>query len=324
MRLTFLGTGAGAPSRNRNVSAVGLQFMQESRLWLFDCGEGTQQQILRSPLKLSQLERVFITHMHGDHLYGLPGMLASRSLQQAGLTPVTVYGPPGIEEYLAVTLRTSAAGLGYPLEVVTVKPGKIYEDATILVEAAHLEHRVTTFGYAVTEKPQPGRFKVEDATALGITPGPIFGQLKAGRTVTLADGRVIDGKKLVGPDRPGRKLVYCCDTVRCRAAAELGKNADILIHEATFSHADLDLAIRGGHSTALQAAEIAGAANAQTLIMTHFSVRYDGKDGPGVESLLQEAQEIFPNTFVASDFWNYSLKRHNAEEEADGESENLQ
>lgn len=313
MRLTFLGTGAGAPSRARNVSAVGLQFIQESRLWLFDCGEGTQQQVLRSPLRLSQLERVFITHMHGDHLYGLPGLLASRSLQQAGLTPVTVYGPPGIEEYLNVTMRVSAAGLGYPLEVVTVKPGKIYEDATVMVEAAHLEHRVTTFGYAVTEKPQTGRFKVDEAATLGIPPGPLYGQLKAGRVVTLPDGRIIDGKKLVGPPRPGRKLVYCCDTVRCRASAELGKNADVLIHEATFAHDDLDLALRGGHSTALQAAEIAGTANAQTLIMTHFSVRYDGKDGPGVETLLHEAQSVFPNTLIASDFWSFNLKRHRIE-----------
>jgi ribonuclease Z len=320
MKLTFLGTGAGAPSRHRNVSAVGLQFSQESRLWLFDCGEGTQQQILRSPLKLSQLERVFITHMHGDHLYGLPGLLASRSLQQAGLTPVTVYGPPGIEEYLNVTMRTSQAGLGYPLSVITAKPGVIYEDAILRVECAHLEHRITTFGYAVIEKPQKGRFKVEEAAQLGITPGPIYGKLKAGQVVTLDDGRIIDGQKLVGADRPGRKIVYCCDTVHCQASVNLGKNADILIHEATFAHDDLDLAIRGGHTTARQAAEVAGAADAKTLIMTHFSVRYDGKDAPGVDSLLHEAQEIFPRTYAAHDFWSYNLKRKpTADEEAEGD-----
>ncbi len=309
MRLTFLGTSAGAPTRYRNVSAIGLQFIQRSTLWLFDCGEGTQQQVLRSPLRLSQLERIFITHVHGDHLYGLPGLLASRSLQYAAETPVTVYGPPSVADYLQSVFRYSEARLGYPVTVVAVEPGLIYEDDEVSVWCAPLEHRVTTFGYALVEKPQPGRFKVEEAAALGIPPGPLYGQLKNGQVVTLPDGRTIDGATLVGPARPGRKIVYCSDTVYCQNAIDLSREADVLIHEATYATADLDLAERGGHSTAAQAAQVARAAGVKSLILTHFSGRYEAKEGLTVDDLLHEAQALFPDTYAAADFWSYEIAR---------------
>ena len=309
MRLTFLGTSSGAPSRLRNVSAIGLQFPQQSTLWLFDCGEGTQHQILRSPLRLSQLERVFITHLHGDHLFGLAGMLASRSLSAAATTPVTVYGPAGIDEYLRACLGISNTHLGYPVNVVVVKPGTVYDDANVRVVAAPLQHRITDYGYAVIEKPQPGRFNVEAATALGIPPGPLYGELKRGATVTLPDGRIIDGASLVGLPRPGRTIAYCSDTMYCPAAVELARDADVLIHEATYAHADLDLAIRGGHSTALQAAQVALAANARTLIITHFSARYEAEEGLRIDDLVQEARSVFPNTYAANDYWSYSVPR---------------
>ncbi len=312
MRLTFLGTSAGAPTRQRNVSAIGLQFSQQSNLWLFDCGEGTQQQILRSPLRLSQLERVFITHVHGDHLFGLPGLLSSRSLQASATTPVTVYGPAGVAEYVNKSLELSASHLGYPVETVTVRPGQIFEDANYIVECAALEHRVPAFGYAVTEKPQPGRFDAEEATRLGIPTGPLYGRLKKGETVTLPDGRRIEGQTLVGPPRSGRKLVYCSDTIYSRTSIELAQAADVLIHEATYAHVDLDLAVRGGHSTALQAAQVAREAGAKTLILTHFSGRYEDKEGLTVKDLLEEAQTVFPETHAASDFWSYELNRKNS------------
>ena len=307
MRITFLGTGAGAPSRNRNVSAIGLQFIQQSLLWLFDCGEATQQQVLRSPLRLSQLERIFITHLHGDHVFGLPGLLASRSLQQMTDAPVTLYGPEGLAEYIQTALRLSGTHLGYPLDFVTARSGLLYENKHLSVFCKQLEHRLTAFGYAVQEKPQPGHFDVEAAKALQLPPGPLYGQLKQGQLVTLDDGRIIDGKTLVGPLRSGRKLVYCSDTVFCEAAIELARSADVLIHEATYNEADVDLAVRGTHSTAKQAAQVAQAANVDTLILTHFSARYEAHNGPGIESLLEEARAIFPNTYLASDFWSYEL-----------------
>ncbi len=311
MQLTFLGTGAGAPSRTRNVSAIGLQFDQQSLLWLFDCGEGTQQQFIRSPLRLSQLERVFITHLHGDHVFGLPGLLATRSLQQSAATPVTVYGPPGLEEYLQTCLRLSGTQLAFPLTIVTVQPGLIYEDENVSVWCAPLEHRILDYGYAVVEKPQPGHFKAEEAARLGVRPGPLYGQLKKGETITLEDGRQIDGTTLVGPLRPGRKLVYCSDTSFCPNAIELALDATVLIHEATFCEADLDLAVRSGHTTSLQAAQVAKAAQVGTLILTHFSARYEAEEGPRIEDLLQQARSIFPNTLAASDFWSYKLSHSN-------------
>ena len=309
MRLTFLGTSAGAPTKHRNVSAIGLQFIQQSRLWLFDCGEGTQQQILHSPLRLSQLERIFITHVHGDHMFGLPGLLSTRSLQIASTTPVTVYGPPEVGEYLAKTLELSSSHLGYEVTFVAVQPGCIYEDETLTVVCTPLEHRVPAFGYAVIEKPQPGHFEVSKAIELGIPAGPLYGRLKNGETVTLPDGRQIDGKTLVGPEQVGRKIVYCSDTVLCKAAIELAQQATVLIHEATYSHEDLELAVRGGHSTATQAAEVAIQAEVGTLILTHFSGRYEAKEGLTVEDLEREAQALFPNTYAASDFWSYDIPR---------------
>lgn len=309
MQVTFLGTGAGAPSRTRNVSAIGLQFSQQSAVWLFDCGEGTQQQFMRSPLRISQLERVFITHLHGDHVFGLPGLLATRSLQQGAATPVTVYGPPGIDEYLQTCIRVSGTQFGFPLSVVTVQPGQIYENESVRVVCARLEHRLTDFGYAVIEKPTPGRFNAEEAARVGVPAGPLYGRLKRGETITLEDGREIEGARLVGKPRPGRKLVYATDTVFCQAAIELAKDATVLIHEATFAGDDTELAEKSSHSTTLQAAQVAREAGVQTLILTHFSARYEAEDGPGVEGLLEQAQTVFPNTLAASDFWSYTVPR---------------
>ena len=205
-----------------------------------------------------------------------------------------------------------SGNLGYPLNIVTVKPGLVYEDEMLSVSCAPLEHRIPAFGYALTEKPQPGRFEVEAAARLGIPAGPLYGLLKAGQTVTLPDGRTIDGKTLVGSPRPGRKLAYCTDTVYSRSSIALAEGADVLIHEATYADVDRDLAVRGGHSTARQAAQVAREAGVKALIITHFSARYDAKEGLTVEDLLKEAQAIFPNTQAASDFWSYELPRKEA------------
>ena len=212
MKLTFLGTGAGSPSLTRNVSSVGLQWPQRAALWLFDGGEGTQQQVLRSSLKLSQLEQIYVSHLHGDHVFGLPGLLASRSAAQDVQTPVTIFGPQGLEEWLRVTLRLTATGLKFPLQFVAVAEGLIYEDDTREVHCRRLSHRVTSYGYAVSEKPRPGAFDAAQAAALGVPFGPLYGRLKAGETITLPDGRLVDGTTLVGLPQPGRTVVICGDT----------------------------------------------------------------------------------------------------------------
>ena len=316
MKLTFLGTGAATPSRTRNVTSVGLQFDQRSALWLFDCGEGTQHQILRSPLRLSQLEHLFITHLHGDHFFGLLGLLASRSLQEGSDSPVTLHGPAGLDEYLRCAMSVSRMRFRYPLTVEVVRPGKIFEDEEYVVTCAPLVHGIECYGYAVQEKPKPGRFDPERAKALGVPSGPLFGRLKNGETITLPDGRTVGGATLTGPARPGRKVVVCGDTYVTPNTVTLAWGADVLVHEATYLHEDKPLADRALHSTATMAALAARDAGAAALILTHFSPRYESVTGSRLPELLLEAQALFPNTYLAQDFWTYDVPRRESIEAA--------
>ncbi len=307
LTLTFLGTGAGTPSLTRNVSGLGMRWVQRGALWLFDAGEGTQQQMLRSPLKLSRLEHVFVSHLHGDHVFGLPGLLATRSAAQDAQAPVTVWGPPGLEEWLRLTLRLSGTGLGYPLAVHTVSEGLLWEDEAREVWCRRLAHRVPSYGYAVREKPRPGAFDAARALGLGLPPGPLFGRLMAGESVALPDGRVVSGLDLVGPPRPGRAVAVCGDTGPTPAAAALAAGADVLVHEATFLSEHSARAAQSGHSTAAQAAQAAREAGVGTLILTHFSPRYESGTPPGLDALLAEARAVFPDTLLARDLWTYEI-----------------
>lgn len=314
MKVTFLGTSSGSPSRHRNVSGCTLQLSQQSGAWLFDCGEGTQHQILRSPLRLSQIDRIFISHMHGDHVFGLAGLLASRSLQAGSSTPVTLYGPPGLLEYLRRTLDLTQTRLGYPFSVVPVTPGLVWEDDRTQVFCAAVAHRIAAFAYAVVERDQAGHFDVDAAAALGIPPGPIYGLLKRGESVTLEDGRVIDGRALTGPTRRGRKLVVTGDTTFTSSVVELARDADLLIHEATYMSEDLALAERSAHATAVMAAEAALHARVRTLILTHFSPRYEGENGGRLPDLLAEARRVFPATLLARDLWSFEIPTAESED----------
>lgn len=296
------------PTRSRNVSSVALRLPQRAEVWLFDCGEGTQHQLLRSDLRVSQISRIFITHMHGDHIYGLMGLLASCGL--AGNTDrIDIYGPPEIEDYLRTSKKYSHTGFSYPVQVHPVTPGIVYEDEEFTVSCRSLKHRVPAFGYRVEEKDRPGRFDVEKATAMGIPFGPIYGKLKRGETVTLPDGRQFQGSEFCGEPEIGRKVVYCTDTVYCDHAVELAQDADVLIHEATFAHQDAQLAFERLHSTSTMAAQVALGAGARQLIMTHFSPRYAPGNAIGLDDLLQEARAIFPQTILAHDFFTYDVPR---------------
>jgi len=308
VQITFFGTSSGVPTRSRNVSSVALRLPQRAEVWLFDCGEGTQHQLLRSDLKISQITRIFITHMHGDHIFGLMGLLASYGLA-GNPTRIDVYGPPGLNEYLKACERYSFTHLSYPLKVYTVEPGIVYEDDEYIVSCGLLKHRVTAFGYRIEEKDRPGRFHVEKAKELGIPSGPLYGKLKRGEQITLPDGRVINGADLCGQMEVGRKFVYCTDTVFCDGAVELAQDADVLIHEATFSHLDAELAFQRLHSTSTMAAQVALAAGVKRLIMTHFSPRYAPGNALQLSDLLAEAKAIFPNTEMAYDFLVYEVPR---------------
>jgi len=313
VQITFLGTSSGVPTRSRNVSSVALKFSQRAELWLFDCGEGTQHQVLRSDLKISQLSRIFITHMHGDHIFGLMGLLASCGLA-GNVQRVDIYGPPGLNEYLQACQRYSFTHFSYPLRVHVVTPGVIYEDDELIVSCGLLHHRITSFGYRVVEKDRTGRFDVEKAKELQIPPGRIYGQLKRGEIVTLNDGRVINGAALCGPTEIGRKMAYCTDTVFCDGAVELAQDVDVLIHEATFAHQDAEMAFQRLHSTTTMAAQTALAGGAHQLIMTHFSPRYAPGNILELKDLLQEARAIFPNTEMAYDFMTYDVPRRRQRE----------
>ncbi|NEN87519.1 MAG: ribonuclease Z [Okeania sp. SIO3H1] len=308
MQVTFLGTSSGVPTRSRNVSSVALRLPQRGELWLFDCGEGTQHQFLRSELKVSQLTRIFITHMHGDHIFGLMGLLASCGLG-GNVKSIDIYGPPELENYLQGCIKYSQTRLAYPMKVYQSRPGVIYEDDEYVVSCGYLKHRVPAVGYRVTEKDRPGHFDVEKAKALGIPPGPIYGKLKRGEWITLSDGRRISGADLCGAPQIGRKFVYCTDTVFCDGAVELAQDADLLVHEATFSHRDADMAFQRLHSTSTMAAQVALAAGAKRLMMTHFSPRYAPGNPILLDDLLQEARAIFPNTDMAYDFLSYEIPR---------------
>lgn len=314
MQITFLGTSSGVPTRSRNVSSIALRLPQRAEIWLFDCGEGTQHQILRSDLKISQITRIFVTHMHGDHIYGLMGLLASCGLA-GNPSRIDVYGPPKLDDYLRASSRYSQTHFSYPVKVHTVQPGAVFEDDEFTVSCAPLTHRVPAFGYRVAEKNKPGRFDVERATALGIPSGPLYGKLKRGETVTLPDGRMINGADLCGETQIGRKFVYCTDTIYTDNAVELAQDADVLVHEATFAHQDAELAYQRLHSTSTMAAQTALGAQVKRLIMTHFSPRYAPGNAIVLDDLLTEARAIFPSTIMAHDFFSYEIPRRHPIEE---------
>ncbi len=296
------------PTRSRNVSSVALRLPQRAEFWLFDCGEGTQHQILRSDLKVSQLSRIFVTHMHGDHIFGLMGLLASCGLA-GNAERIDIYGPPDLEEYLKACRRYSQTHFSYPIKVHTVRPGVVFEDEQFTVRCDLLKHRVPAFGYRVMEKDRPGHFDAEAAAALGIPFGPLYGRLKRGEVIALPDGRRVNGAELCGPTQLGRSMVYCTDTVFCESAIALSQDADVLIHEATFAHQEAEMAYQRLHSTSTMAAQVALAAQVRCLIMTHFSPRYAVGNDVDVKDLLAEARSIFPNTEIASDFWTYEIPR---------------
>jgi ribonuclease Z len=251
--------------------------------------------------------------MHGDHIFGLPGLLASLGLAGNSNEGVDLYGPDPLESYLNGVLRTSSTRIGYPLKVHRVHDCAengtlVYEDDDLTVRCTPLTHRVPAYAYRVDQKPLAGRFDIAKANDLQIPPGPIYAQLKRGDTVTLEDGRIIDGTTLCGPERPGVSVVYCTDTVFCEAAVDLAQGADLLIHESTFAHQESEMAYQKQHSTSTMAAQTAAEANVGQLVLTHLSPRYAPGNAVTPEDLLKEAQAIFPNTCLAKDFLTLEVK----------------
>ena len=302
----FLGTGAGVPAKARNVSSIVLQLLEERKtVWMFDCGEATQHQILKTSVKPSKIEKIFITHLHGDHIFGLPGLLSSRSFQ-GGKDELTVYGPKGIKEYIMTSLVVSCTNLKYELIIEEIDEGIVFEDDSFYVEARKLDHGITSYGYRVVEKDRPGELQVETLLQLGIKPGPIFKRIKAGETVELEDGTILNGKDFVGEPKKGRIITILGDTRTCENSKILAQDSDYLVHEATFASDSEQMAYDYFHSTTTQAARTARAANVRHLVLTHISSRYMKED---IEALLQEAKSIFPNAVIAEDLMKLNIER---------------
>ena len=290
--LVFLGTAGSAPTAARGTSSALLR-RGGDRL-LIDCGEGTQRQLLRSDAGLADLEDVFLTHHHADHVLGLPGMLKTFALRGRE-TAITVHGPRGTRSLLGA-LRIVIGRLTYPLEVRELEPGEVIARDDYRIEAFAVSHGLDAIGYALREDARPGRFEVDAADALGVPDGPARGALQRGQPVTLDSGRVVRPDEVVGPPRRGRTIVVTGDTAPAQSVVEAATGADVLVHEATFLADERARARETEHSTAGEAALVAREADVGLLALTHLSARYAGSE------VADEACQLFPRTVVPRDF----------------------
>ena len=292
IRLTFLGTAAARPTVGRNVSGLAVQ--REGDLVLFDCGEGTQRQMMRYGTGFA-VEAIFVTHAHADHFLGLTGLLRTMALQGRA-EPLGVYGPAGSSRLLRTAVELGVDRINFPVTVEELRPGDAVKRGDYHIQAFAVEHGTSAVGWALVEEDRRGRFDVDAARAMGIPEGPLFGKLHRGLPVEV-DGRVVRPEEVVGPQRPGRTVAYTGDTRPADGTLEMARDADALIHEATFGEEERDRARDTFHSTARQAAEVARQAGARRLFLTHLSARYSD-DTSGLED---EARAVFPGARVAYD-----------------------
>ncbi|HEL2277945.1 TPA: ribonuclease Z [Streptococcus suis] len=303
MQIQFLGTGAGQPSKARNVSSLALKLLDEiNQVWLFDCGEGTQHQILETTIRPRKVAKIFITHLHGDHIFGLPGFLSSRSFQSSDeQTDIDIYGPVGIRSFVLASLKVSGTRLPYRIhfhefDVDTV--GQVLETDKFTVFAEKLDHTIPCVGYRVIQKDLEGTLDAEALRAAGVPFGPLFGKIKNGQNVTLEDGTEIIASDYISPPRPGKVVTILGDTRKCYASVRLAVNADVLVHEATYGKGDEKIARKHGHSTNMEAAQVAKDAGVKQLLLNHISPRFLSKD---ISQLRKDASTIFEQVHIVKD-----------------------
>ncbi|MBA3579687.1 MAG: ribonuclease Z [Gemmatimonadaceae bacterium] len=294
LTVRFLGTSASRPTVERNVSSIAI--VREGETLMFDCGEGTQRQMMRYGISFA-LSRIFFTHMHADHMLGVIGLC--RTLALGGrIEPMHLFGPPGSDDLLHRAIRLGTDKQPFPIEVTEIKPGDVIEHEQYTLATFPVDHAgKSAMGYALVERERLGRFDPSAARAMGIPEGPMWGALHRGKPVTLPDGRVATAESLVGPSRPGRRVVLTGDSRPCEATIAAAGNADLLVHEATFSDEEAPRALETGHSTAREAAEVAAKAGVKRLLLTHFSARYT-RDATELE---KEARAVFAETYIARD-----------------------
>lgn len=290
--VTFIGTSASVPSAARGTSATLVS--RGGRRWLVDCGEGTQRQLLRSGVGLADVDVVLLTHLHGDHFLGLPGMFKTFALRGRE-EPLLLVGPEGLDQ-LMTTLHPLIGRLPFHLEVQESGPGEVLRDDDAVIRAFHTDHGVRSLGYALVEDDRPGAFDVDAARALGVPDGPSFGVLQRGGEVTLDSGAVVRPDQVMGEARAGRVVVFSGDTRPCQATEDAARGADLLIHEATFCDEDSPRALETRHTTAREAGALAARAGVRMLALTHVSTRVQPRE------VRREAEREFPGVIVPRDF----------------------
>jgi len=298
-----LGTSSALPTTKRNHSAIALKAFGE--VMLFDCGEGTQRQMAGLKLSPMKINQIFITHLHGDHFLGLPGMIQSMAFR-GRKDPLHIYGPEGIKKTVENIKKLGYYSLSFTInahEINKIKEDVVTETDDYIIKSCPMQHSIPNMAYSVEEKRSP-KFQKDKAIELGLKPGPDFGKLQKGISVELK-GRIIKPEQVLGGERRGRKIIYSGDTKPCAEMIQFASQADVLIHESTFESAQEDKALKTGHSTTTHAAMIAKKAEVSKLILFHMSTRY--RDS---EMLLKEAKDIFDNVSVAEDFMIFEVKKH--------------
>lgn len=302
MEITFLGTASAVHSYTRSHSSIALKAFGENIL--FDCGEGTQRQLIYAQISPMKISKIFITHYHGDHILGIPGLLQSMNFRGRE-NKLEIYGPRGLEDLHKAVLNLSFPHLdfpefNFPIEWIEIDTGTIIENEEYVIKAQRVKHNTTALAYSVEELKKP-KFLRQNAIDLGVPVGPDFGRLHNGESVEV-DGKIIKPEQVLGPPRKGRKLTYSGDTMPCEEIINLARDSTLLIYESTYKEEDKDKAELHGHSTSVDAANVAHNSNSKELVLTHFSTRYTD-----IDDLLKEAQKIFKNTKVAEDLMKLEL-----------------
>lgn len=301
----FLGTGASVPSLKRGLPAAVI--IKDQTIILLDCGEGTQLKLLQAGISAAKIRYIFLSHLHGDHLFGLPGFLTSQQMFQR-IHPLTLFAPFGIGSFMDCLMQTTGFNPYFPFKIVELpadESGALnFKDFDMSYQP--LDHKSPCLGYHFREHDKPGKFNAEHAEELGIPHGPERTRLQNGETVKLEDGRFVKPEQVMESPIPGRTITYCTDTRPCDATVELARDSQILIHDATFTESHKDRAFPTGHSTASQAAMIAKKANVERLYLWHLSMRLDKQ---GEEQSLSQARSVFPESFIVQDLDSICLNR---------------
>jgi len=300
LSIIFLGTSGSWPTIKRNVSSIAVK--RGSEIILFDCGEGTQRQFQKSKLSYMQISKLFITHFHGDHFLGIPGLIQTMQLNDRD-KPLHIYGPKGMINLVSQLLSLGYFRPSYKIIAHEIKEKDVLDFGEYVIKILKVDHGIPAVAYSFEEKMRPGKFNKSKALEIGVPEGPLFSKLQRGNFIILDNGKKITPDMVLGLPRKGRKIVISGDTKLCKSMIDFSKYADVLIHDSTFESELIDIAVEYGHATARQSAEIAKKAKVERLYLTHISPRYlDHKE------LEKDARNVFKNSFVAKDFQEIEIK----------------